>query len=343
MSSAQPAKPTLPPGAVMAEMIFGFMTSQAIYVAAELGIADLLKEKPKSSALLAAETGVDARSLFRVMRALCSVGIFAETDPDSFGLTPLAETLRSDSPDSLRGTAIFMGAEFHLRPWAHIMYSVRTGKPASDEVFGAPIFDWFGQNPAEAKIFHEAMSSLSGSIVGAIIAGYDFSGIERIVDVAGGQGQLISAILKANPQMKGILFDVPVVIEKARQLLAAAGLADRCELATGNFFEAVPGGGDAYIMKHIIHDWDDERALQILRNCHRVMRVGDKVLLVEMVIPQGNEPNPGKFLDLEMLLYTGGCERTQEEYRDLLDRAGFKLTKITPTESPYSVIEAVRS
>lgn len=332
----------MPPGALMTQMIIGFMQSHAIYVAARLGIADLLKDKPKSSRELAQETGVDARSLYRVLRALSSTGVFAETDPDTFGLTPLAETLRSDVPGSLRATAIYMGEGWHLQPWNDIMYSVKTGQPSFDHIFGQPVFPYFATHKEEATIFNDAMTSFSASVAEAIVAAYDFSTIERLVDVAGGQGLLISSILKANPQMRGILFDVPSVLEGAPAVLSAAGVAGRCELATGDFFEAVPGGADAYIMKHIIHDWDDERALRILCNCHRAMRADDKVLLVEMVVPEGNEPGAGKFIDLEMLLFTGGCERTGREYAALFAHAGFELTRITPTASPYSIIEAVR-
>lgn len=331
-----------PPSAVMMQIIISFMQTQAVYVAAKLGIADLVKDKPKSSAELAQATGVDARSLYRVLRALSSIGVFTEVDPDSFGLTPLAETLRSDVPGSLRDTAVYMGEEWHLRPWNNIMYSVETGRPSFDHIFGQPVFPYFSQHPKDARVFNDAMTSFSSAVVEAIIAAYDFSSIERIVDVAGGHGMLISAILKANPQMRGILFDQPEVIEKAGALLEAEGVKERCETIAGDFFESVPGGGDAYIMKHIIHDWDDERSLTILKNCHRVMRTDDRVLLVEMVIQQGDAPGPGKFIDLEMLLFTGGCERTEAEYADLFERAGFKLTRITPTQSPYSVIEAVR-
>jgi hypothetical protein len=272
---------------------------------------------------------------------LASAGIFKETDPDAFGLTPLAETLLSDAPGSLRATAIFMGEGWHLRPWGDIMYSVQTGRPAFENIFGQPIFAYLGEHADEARVFNNAMTSFSASVVEAIVAAYDFKGIERVVDIAGGHGRLISAILKANPRMKGILFDVPSVIKDAPALLTAEGVADRCETATGDFFKAVPGG-DAYIMKHIIHDWNDECAHRILRNCHRVMRTGDRVLLVEMIVPEGNEPGPGKFIDLEMLLFTGGCERTRAEYATLFNRAGFELTSITPTASPYSIIEAVR-
>ncbi len=331
-----------PPSDVMLQMIFGFMTTQAIHVAAKLGIADLLRDKPRNVAELAEGKGVDERSLYRVLRALASVGIFTEPDPGQFALTPLAETLRSDVPGSLRGTAIYMGEEWHMRPWNDIMYSVETGKPSIEHVFGLPAFSYLAQNPQAAAVFNDAMTSLSASVVESILAAYDFSSIERIVDIAGGHGLLISAILKANPRMKGILFDVQSVIEGAPALLEAAGVRERCETIAGDFFEAVPGGGDAYMMKHIIHDWDDERALRILRNCHRVMRSDDRVLLVEVVVPPGDAPSPAKLLDIEMLLFTGGCERTAEEYRALFDAAGFRLTRITQTQSPYSVIEAVR-
>jgi hypothetical protein len=339
---SQPPAALLPPGALMTQMILSFMNSQAIYVAAKLGIADLLRNRPKSSAQLAQETGVDARSLYRVLRALAGAGIFSETDPNVFGMTPLAETLLTDAPGSLRATAIYMGEGWHMRPWHDIMYSVQTGRPSFDNVFGQPVFPYLNDHPEDARVFNNAMTSLSASVVEAIVAGYDFSNIERIVDVAGGHGRLISAILKANPGMKGILFDVPSVIKDAPALLSAEGVSERCETVTGDFFEAVPVGGDAYIMKHIIHDWNDELALRILRNCHRVMRAGDRVLLVEMVVPDGNEPGPGKIIDLEMLLFTGGCERTKAEYADLFQRAGFELTGITQTASPYSIIEAAR-
>ncbi len=331
-----------PPSDVMLQMIFGFMTTQAIHVAAKLGIADLLRDKPRNVAELAEGKGVDERSLYRVLRALASVGIFTEPDPGQFALTPLAETLRSDVPGSLRGTAIYMGEEWHMRPWNDIMYSVETGKPSIEHVFGLPAFSYLAQNPQAAAVFNDAMTSLSASVVESILAAYDFSSIERIVDIAGGHGLLISAILKANPRMKGILFDVQSVIEGAPALLEAAGVRERCETIAGDFFEAVPGGGDAYMMKHIIHDLDDERALRILRNCHRVMRSDDRVLLVEVVVPPGDAPSPAKLLDIEMLLFTVGCERTAEEYRALFDAAGFRLTRITQTQSPYSVIEAVR-
>jgi ubiquinone/menaquinone biosynthesis C-methylase UbiE len=342
MSTTEQAPQEMPPAAIMTQMILSYMTTQAIYVAAKLGIADLLKDGPRSSAELAKETGTQARALYRVLRALAGIGVFTEVEPDCFALTPLAETLRSDTHGSLRGTAIYMGDDWHLRVWGDIMYSVQTGEPAADHVFGKPVFTYLAENPENAATFNDAMTSLSSAVVEAIMSAYDFSSIERIVDVAGGHGMLISSILKANPQMKGILFDVPSVIAGAHKRLEAAGVEQRCETVTGDFFESVPGGGDAYIMKHIIHDWDDERAVTILRNCHRVMRSDDKVLLVEVVVPKGDEPSMSKLLDIEMLLFTGGCERTEDEYAALFERAGFRLTKITPTASPYSVIEAVR-
>jgi ubiquinone/menaquinone biosynthesis C-methylase UbiE len=333
---------TPPPQDVLMQMIMGFMLSQAIYVAAKLGIADLLKEKPGSAAALAKETGTDERSLYRVLRALAGAGIFSEVDEGYFGLTPLAECLRTDAPGSLRASSIFMGEDWHLRPWGDIMHSVKTGQTAFEHVYGKPFFPYIGEHREEARVFDDAMTSMSSFVAPAITAAYDFKGIETLVDVAGGHGLLLASILKANPAMKGILFDVPQVTEGARRVMSQEEVSERCQIIAGDFFSSVPKGADAYLMKHIIHDWDDERALKILGNCHRAMRADGKLLLVEMVIPQADEPSPGKFLDLEMLIFPGGLERTEAEYRALLAKAGFELTNITPTQSPMSVVEARR-
>ena len=332
----------LPPQAALLNMIVGFMSSQAIYVAAKLGIADLLKEGDRSVEELARETGTHERSLYRVMRALSSVGIFTEVDARRFALTPLAEPLRRDVPGSLRAMACFMSADWHISPWGDIMHSVETGETSFKHIFGQEYFPYIGKHPEAARVFDDAMTSLSAVAAPAIATAYDFSVFNKIVDVAGGHGLLLSTILRAYPNLQGMLFDVPFVVEAARPLLAAQGVAERCELAAGDFFESVPMGGDAYLMKHIIHDWDDERALKILGNCQRAMKKDGKLLLVELVLPEGDAPSFGKFIDLEMLLFTGGCERTGEGYRDLLAEAGFELTRIVPTESPYSIIEGRR-
>ncbi len=331
-----------PPPLVMVQMMTGYVVSQAIYVAAKLGIADLLKDGPRSSDELAKSVGADARSLYRVLRSLASLGVFTETNEKSFALTPLAETLRTDVPGSLHAMAVWMNEPFHWRVYEEMLHSVKTGKLAFEHVFGMEAFPYFVQNPEVAKIFDNAMTSFSLMTAPAVTAAYDFSVIKKIVDVAGGHGLLLSSILKMNPHLEGVLFDMPSVIEGAGRLIEEAGVANRCAKVAGDFFESVPAGGDAYIMKHIIHDWDDERSLVILRNCHRALVENGKLLLVEVVIPPGNEPSLGKLMDIEMMLLPGGTERTEAEYAELFAAAGFRLTKVVPTGSPVSVIEAVR-
>ena len=340
-NQTQSNAPSTPPEAVLTQLITGSLGSQAVYVAAQLGIADLLVDGPKSAEELARSTGVDGSSLYRVLRALASFGVFSERADGTFELTPTADLLRSDSPSSLRCLAIFMGEDWHWRVWGRTLYSVRTGKPAWDQEHGCDVFPFFAANSEAAKIFDQAMTSLSNLAIKAVIEGYDFSGIETLVDVAGGHGRLLTAILEANPDAKGILFDQSHVISGAREKEEVKKLSDRCQLSSGDFFQSVPAAADAYIMKHIIHDWDDERALQILKNIRNVMSKDGRVLLVESVITAGNTPDFGKLLDIEMLVSPGGKERTAEEYAELFARAGLRLTQIISTKSPYSVIEAV--
>lgn len=344
MSTPNQAKnpPQILPSMVLTQMITSTWVAQAIYVAAKLGIADLLKDSPKSSQELAQETDTDARSLYRVLRALASVGIFAEGEDGCFRLTPLATYLQTGIPGSLSGVALMFGEAFHRQPWSNILYSIKTGKTAFEHVFGMEVFEYLNQNPESAKIFDAAMTGFTANLTASIATDYDFTSIRKIVDVAGGQGSFIASILKGYPSMQGILFDLPHVIEGAKPLIEAEGLSDRCELVGGSFFEWVPSGGDAYIMKSIIHDWDDERAIAILKNCHQVMVENGKLLLVEVVIPPANKPSVGKLLDLEMLLMAGGCERTEAEYRALFEAAGFRLTNIFTTQSAQSIIEGVR-
>jgi hypothetical protein len=319
---AQKDSQEAPPSAQLTEMIFGFMTSQAITVAAKLGVADLLKDEAKTADELAQASGVQARPLYRIMRALASVGIFAEDDAGRFRLTPLAEPLRSDSPDSLRSLAIFFGSDWHWRVWSDLSYSVQSGQPAFEQIYGKAYFDYLAENPAPAQVFHNAMTSFSASVSAAVLNAYDFTGISELVDVGGGHGLLLASILKKYPEMSGGLFDAPSVIDGAKEVIDAHGVSRRCEIVGGDFFASVPAGGDAYIMKHIIHDWEDERALTILQNCHRAMKENGKLLVVEMVIPEGNAPSLGKFLDLEMLLFLHSYERTEVEYRALFERQG---------------------
>ena len=319
---------------VLTQILLGRVASQALYVAAKLGIADLLVDGPKPVEELAEAAEADAPALYRVLRALASMGIFEEQDDRVFALTPTAEPLRSDVPNSMRDVAVFWGEEWNWQVWGKILYSVRTGKPAWTQIHGEQVFEYFEKNPEAGRIFDRAMTSFSGVATKAVLEAYDFSGIETLIDIAGGHGRLINRILDAYPAMQGVLFDLPHVIENAN-------VGDRLELATGDFFAKVPSGGDAYMMKHIIHDWDDERAITILKNIKKAMNPGGRVLVIESVISDGNGQDFGKLLDIEMLVSPGGKERTAAEYEDLFRRAGLRLTRIVPTKSPYSVIEAV--
>lgn len=322
----------------------GKWVSQAIAVAAELGIADFLRDRPRTTAEIARMANASEDGVYRLLRALGSVGLFAETGTRKFRLTPLGRLLRTDSPQALGGYARFVGHESTWRPWGELRHSVRTGAPAFDQVFAMPIFEYFASMPDSAAVFDKAMTSISTMESKAVVTSYDFSRINTLVDVAGGHGLMIMTVLKANRRMRGILFDLPHVTAGATALLDSGGVADRCQILSGDFFASVPEGADAYMMKHIIHDWDDERATQILRSCHRAMRPGSKVLIVDAVIPSGNRAHFGKLLDLEMLVLTPrGRERTQAEFRELLKRSGFRLRRVVSTDTHLSIVEGIRT
>jgi hypothetical protein len=330
----------LPPEAFLTQLAFGALMTQALYVVAKLGIADLLKDKPLSVAELAQRTETHERALYRVLRSLSSVGIFREVEPKVFALTPFAEPLRSDAPGSMRKGVIFMGEDWHWSVWGDLLYSVRTGKPAWGQKHGEEVFEYFARNPVQSEIFNGAMTDMSVGIAPVIVEAYDFSGIETLADIAGGHGYLLAQILKDNAGMKGLLFDVPPVIAGAGELLEREGVAVRVETVSGDFFASVPVA-DAYIMKHIIHDWDDERCVTILKNIRAAMKPEGRVLIVEAVVPEGDGPHYSKLLDLEMLASPGGAERTANEYSALLAQAGLRMTRIVPTKSPFSIVEAV--
>jgi SAM-dependent methyltransferase len=324
----------------MMGLITGYCVSQAVGVAALLGVADELAGGPRDSDDVAGAVGADPDALYRVLRLLASLGVFAEAPPGTFGLTPLGETLRSDAPGSVRNFAITETAAGHWLPWGRLYDSVRTGRPAAAEALGMDLFEWYAQNPAEAAWFNAAMGNLSALAASELVRVYDFSAVRTVADIGGAHGVLLSAVLRANPAARGILFDLPHVTETASDAIAAAGLSDRCQLVSGDFFEAVPEGADLHLLKQIVHDWNDERATQLLENCHRALAPAGKLLLVEMLVPPDNRPSPAQAMDLNMLVLLGGQERTEEQFARLLGAAGFRLERVIPTHSPFSVLEA---
>jgi hypothetical protein len=327
--------------AALLRMIQGFQVSQMICVAAKLGIADLLVDGAKSSADLASTTGTHAPSLYRLLRALAGMGIFAEDEQGRFGLTPLAEPLRKDVPSSLRAAALFSCDPVIQQIWGELQHSVTTGEDGFNYRYGMGAWAFREQNPELNASFNEFMTALTRLDTDAIVADYDFSSMDTLVDVGGGQGTLVAAIVKATPGLHGIVFDQAHVVDGAAAVLAAAGVADRCEVVGGDFFSEVPQGKDGYILKNIIHDWDDARSIMILKTCRRAILATGKLLLFEFVIPPGNSPHPGKQLDINMLVGPGGQERTEQEYRTLLMQGGFQLARVVPTKSEKGVIEAV--
>jgi hypothetical protein len=320
-------------------MTNAYQVSQAIHVAASLGIADLVQDRPRGVDDLAEATGTRAPFLYRLLRALAGVGIFSEDEGGRFAQTPLSGYLRSDAPGSVRAWATYVGRPYHWSTWAHLLDTIRTGEPAFPKIHGTSVWDYRSSRPEEAEIFDAAMSGLSAAVAGAVVRGYDFTGIGTLVDVGGGQGELLAAILAANPSLRGILFDLPYVVAGAPRVLEAAGVADRCHVVGGSVFEAVPEGADAYLLKAVIHDWDDAEAIQILRNCRAAMPDGGRLLVVERLVRPANEPDPVKFADLMMLVMLGGRERTADDFRRMYAEAGFRLTEIVPTGSPYSIIQ----
>jgi len=325
------------------DYITGKWRSQAVCVAAELGIADLLRDGPRSTRDIANSVDASEDAVYRLLRALASLGLFSSLPERRFALTPLGRYLCSDVPGSLRGFARLTGHDITWRPWGELAYSIKSGQPAVDHVFGVGIFDYLKEHPDVAAVLNDGMTAVSAAHAVAVVEAYDFAGIGTLVDVGGGHGLLLATILKANPSMRGTLFELSHAAEGARRLFKQEGVVDRCAVVTGDFFDAVPPGGDAYIMKHIIHDWDDKRAIRILGSCHRAMRPQTKLLVVDRVIAPGDETDAAKFVDLEMLVIThGGRERTQLEFEELYAQAGFDFVRVVATRGPMSVIEGTR-
>lgn len=327
------------PSVELTRLVNGYQVSQAIHVVATLGVADLLRDGPRTSDDLAAVANVHPRALYRVLRALAAVGVFHEGEGRSFSLTLMGEGLRSDATDPVGPWAAFMGRPYYWQAWAHLLHSVRTGENAFRHVHGADVWEYRAQHPEEGTIFDRAMTGLSRGVAGAVVSAYDFSRFGRVVDVGGGQGALLVAILAAHPGMRGVLFDQPHVVTRAEQVLREAGVGDRCEVVDGSFFKAVPGGGDAYLLKAILHDWDDAASSAILEACRRAMRPEARLLVLERVIAPPNESPDAKFSDLNMLVAPGGQERTSDEFAALFAATGFRLAAVVPTGTRLSVIE----
>lgn len=330
------------PPQALAALIHGHWVSRLIYVAAELGVADLLKNGPKSADDLAASTGAHPRALRRVLRALASVGVFAVED-DRFALTPTAELLQSDNPSSMRDFARIEGNDWHWRTWGDILHSVKTGEPAFEHLFGMECSDYLKEHPESRVTLDEATGSASAVEAAVIAASYDFSGFQTLVDVGGGQGILLAAILHAHRHVRGILFDQPAVIAGARGAprFQAEGVAGRFELVSGNFFESLPEGADGYLLKNVLHDWEDERALVVLESCRRAMACCGRIVAAEMVVPPGDASHFVNLLDVQRMVVSRGCERTAAEYRRLFERAGFRLSRVIPTAARVSLLEGI--
>ena len=332
------------PYEVLFQMTIGKWITQAIGTAVAIGVPDRLAKGAKACGDVAQVAGVSEDALYRLLRALASVGLFAESANRRFKLTPMGQLLRSDHPQSVAGYAHFTAHDSTWRPWGQLGYSVRTGLPAFDHVFGASIFDYLANHPDAAAVFDRAMTSISTAEAVATSDAYDFKGTKTLMDVAGGHGVLLATILRRHKRMRGVLFDLPHVASGATATFTRAGVSRRVRIETGDFFNELPTGADAIIMKHIVHDWDDESASRILQACHRALGPRGRLLIVDPVVPPGNAPHYGKLLDLEMLVLTPlGRERTKGEFSKLLRRAGFRLTRVIATHSPLSVVEAVKA
>lgn len=331
--------PSSAPARTIAQMLNGHVLTQAIYVTAHLGLAERIASAPQTAEQLAAPTGTHAPSLYRLLRTLASLGVFREDDQQRFHLTPLADCLRRDAAESQWALAMMIGQEPFVA-WSNLLYSVQTGGCAFEKTFGKPLFEFLSERPEQARTFDAAMTSVHGRESAAMLDAYDLSGVGTFVDVGGGNGKTLISILERYPTMQGVLFDLPHVVQAAQANFCAAGVEPRSRLQGGSFFAEVPSGGDVYLLRHIIHDWYDEQATQILAAVRRAMRPESRLLIVESVIQPGNEPSVGKMLDLVMMVLPGGMERTEVQYRELLTSAGLKLTQIVPTAADVSVIEA---
>lgn len=333
----------IPPPAAIFGLVSGMWAAKAAATAASLRIPDVLAHGPKSAEEVARAIGADASAVYRLMRGIASIGVLAAEPDRRFSLTPVGELLRSDVPGSMRSFLVAELAPGHWRPWGELELAVRSGAPAAPKALGMNVWEYYEKNAEEGFQFAEAMSGLSGMALQAVLAAYSFAGARKVVDVGGSHGAFLAALLQREPSARGVLFDRPEVIEGAGATLAGAGVAERVERVGGSFFESVPAGGDTYLLKHILHDWSDEECVTILSHVRSAMPPGARLVVVEMLITDGGPPSPAPLLDLNMLVMLSGKERTVEEFSDLFAKAGLSFSGVTPTHSPFAVIEARRT
>jgi hypothetical protein len=328
------------PTATLRRLVNGYQVTQAIHVAATLGIADLLRESPRTSTELADQTETHAPSLHRVLRALAAVGVLHEDDDGRFALTEVGECLRSDAAEPVGGWAAYVGLPSHFAAWSNLLHAVRTGENAFRSAHGSTVWEYRERHPDEGAVFDWAMTDITQRANRHLLEAYDFGHFGAVVDVGGGHGALLAALLGVHPQMRGVVFDQPHVVAGAPEVLEAAGVADRCEIVGGSFFDAVPPGGDAYLLKAILHDWEDDDAVRILRSCRGAIADGGAVLVVERELGEPNADPDAKFSDLNMMVGPGGRERSRDEFATLLSAGGFALERVVPTAIGLSVFEA---
>lgn len=337
-----------PPALLLRRLIGSYRITHAIKAAAELGITDQLGDRPRGAEELAERLRVNAQALYRLLRTLVSIGLLADAGDGLFTLTPVGACLRSDAPDGMRAWALCEGAEYYQGAWMNLLHAVQTGETAFEYTHGMTFYQYLARHPETGHGFSQAMLDYARLIAAAVVAGYDFAGVRRVVDIGGSHGHLLSAVLNANPTVSGVLFDRPAVIERAEERMRGAGLAGRVELVAGDFFDSLPAGGDLYILSRILMDYDDDASVRLLQNCRRAMAAGGRVLIVQLLMPEQRDGGAqGRLFeaavsDLNMLVLTGGRERTEGEYRTLLGRAGFRLTRVVPSRALVSLIEGER-
>ncbi len=337
----QSAAPAVPPHAQLIQMGTAFWVSRLLYTAAQLEIADRLAGGARPASEVAAELGMNAAAFYRFLRTLASVGLLTEVKSKTFALTPLGTALQKNAPGSAYATILTLTGPLGQESWTQLPHSLRTGRNGLEKAFGKPLFEYLAERPREASLFSETMVGFHGAEPPAVAAAYDFGAFKSVVDVGGATGNMLAHILTRHERPRGVLFDLPHVVTDAPALLESRGVADRVSIESGSFFQRVPAGHDAYVLSHIIHDWSWDQCQTILGHCRKAIDPKGRLLIVEMVLPEGDTPHPGKMLDIMMLVGPGGQERTPSEYMELLAPAGFKLTRVVPTASAVSIVEAV--